>query len=229
MSDPFKKLPRAQGIDPGSVSPDAWNEMSEMVEENRHEQNRFKPRSSPDIKFRSRPDGFTAWLARKPAIPKTLCPLDPILKRVSTNWYLWIRSGLSQDVIPSFVGSPVGKSNLQPVTATTKLFLKVTWTPAKDYDSDLETYWIIGGGTHVSSEFIFAASAPADTQAEIDESTGVETNGVYHFLWADISVDGNGKPSIIAKRCGNHRFSFCPGTLSLDFDVIVDSMEGGFF
>jgi len=142
-----------------------------------------------------------------------------LLIKSEGTWYLYIREGFSGSLEPTFESSPLGIGNQQTITTSTSLYLKVTWTPDSDYDADLPLYWMIAGGTHVSSDFILSASPPADTEAEIDPDTGSATDGVYHFLWATIDVT-SGVATLPAKRCGNHQFTFCPGTLSLIFDAV---------
>lgn len=220
---PLPKIKRAVGKKAGGVTPEAWDSIVDAIEEIGRRLQALCPRSSQDIKVKgSLTTGFTYWLARKQRLPTSEqpCPLQPELARVEDIWYLWIRPGFSGSLIPTFDAAPISEDNLQPVSAATKLWLKVTWEPVSDYDADLEIYWIVGGGSLVSAEFIFSASTPADTDAEIDESTGAATNGVYHFLWADITYDG--RPIINASRCGNHQFSFCPGTMTIVFDRVIE-------
>jgi len=215
----FKRPPRASGREPSLLSPESWNKLVDYCVQLEDAIRQIYPRSSPDILVSVGSGGAISSLARRSKTLSSACPLAPLLTKSEGTWYLYIREGFSGNLDPTFAASPIGPANQQTITTTTSLYLKVTWTPASDYDADLPLYWMIAGGTHVSSDFILSATLPANTAAEIDPDTGTATNGVYHFLWATIDVT-SGVATLPAKRCGNHQFEFCPGTLSLVFDAV---------
>lgn len=212
--------PRASGRDPSLIHPDAWNKLVDYVVQLEAAVRQIIPRSSADILTNTSSGGTTYSLARRPKdVTPPPCGLAAVLVEGEAGWSLYVRPGYSGNLIPTMSASPVGPTNLSTITVSTSLYLKVTWTPDSDYDADLPLYWMIAGGTHVSSEFILSASPPTDTDAEIDPDTGAATDGVYHFLWATINVTG-GVASFTASRCGNHQFTFCPATLTLIFDAV---------
>lgn len=155
-------------------------------------------------------------------MPRTAAAVDcPLTAHVAGNltdgYTVYVTTGISGDFVPTFDGNPVGDSNRVTLTGTDSLYLKITWTPGVEYDAGDAGYYITGGGTHVSSEFILADPRPTDTEAEVDFSTGATTDGVYHILWAFIDSTLP-PPTITASRCGNHQITFCPGSLKLLFD-----------
>lgn len=148
------------------------------------------------------------------------CPLTPSIVQSGSDYLLYVSNGLSQDVTPAIDTGTVADTPAPYLTLTSPdvisyLWLVVEWEPNATLEGG--DYFITSGGTHISSEFVESATRPTETEAEIDISTGAPTNGVYAFCWA--VLDATTPPiRITAKRCGNHQFSFCPGSLRLMFD-----------
>ena len=220
----FRKLPRiprASGVEPGPITPASWNAMADAVEELEKRIEGVAPKDSVDIGWRRTAyGGVTAWLKRrgKGGGSSAGCTaLLPSLALDGSDWKLTISSGISGSVIPDYAAGNL--SDTPPpsttITAATKLWLVVEWEPGSDSADGI--YWITSGGSLVSSEFQVSDTQPSETAAEVAED-GTITNGIYAFLWADITaVDTTF--SLAANRCGNHQFTFCaPDSLKLMFD-----------
>jgi len=62
----LQRLPRAAGVEPGPVTPAAWNAMADAIEEMEKRVQSMVPADSPDIGYRrNSAGGFTAWLKRR--------------------------------------------------------------------------------------------------------------------------------------------------------------------
>lgn len=152
-----------------------------------------------------------------------LLPLTPYAKLEGEESRLFLTPGLSEDLIPTIdaVGLTADPAPYLVISDSTNLWLSVEWEPVAEMDGG--NYYISGGGTLISSEFVESTSRPTETEAAIDETTGAATNGIYVFRWAEIVVTPVGDPpvgiiTIPAHRSGNHQFTFCPGSLKLLFD-----------
>jgi hypothetical protein len=74
---PLPKLPTASGLVPGTVSPDAWNDLVAYVEALAKRQDDMQPQSSDDIIMNAGSGGFRATLKRRPGHSETLPPFWP--------------------------------------------------------------------------------------------------------------------------------------------------------
>lgn len=60
------RLPRASGVEPGPVTPSAWNAVAEAIEELEKRIEGVLPSDSPDIGYRrTAHGGITAWIKRR--------------------------------------------------------------------------------------------------------------------------------------------------------------------
>lgn len=207
--------PRASGKDPAMVHPTAWNKLVDYVVSLEGAIRQIMPCPSADIIPKTSSGGTAYSLARRSGVDVQGCPLRPYLRIVEMELRLHITDGLSADAVPTFESVALDPTQYAVLTANTKLWLVVEWEPTSEtIDGE---YFITGGGTHVSSDFQVSDTRPTETQAAIDITTGAATNGVYAFCWAIIDAESY-PPAITSRRCGNHYFTFCPGSLRLIFD-----------
>lgn len=218
------RIPRASGSDAGLIKPDTWNTLVTNVEALERRFLSIQPKPSADIGIKSAPDGFTPFIKKHnkgAAFPS--CPLTPSGRTVEEELRIYVSPGLSGDLVPTLdaVELTAIPAPYIVITDTTKLWLSVEWEPVAELDGS--DYYITGGGSAVAVEFVESTTRPTETEAAIDISTGAATNGIYVFLWAEITVTPVGDPpvgviSIPAHRCGNHQFTFCPSSIKLLFD-----------
>lgn len=216
-------MKRASGNEAGLIHPAAWNAMLDEIDALRKDLRRCQPRNSPTVKFKTTPDGFTAWAASTPSggtgAAATICPFGEIIAiDDETEFSKGIRGGMIVCGDKNF-NVPYLGLNTDPEHNTSKLVQIILSGVACATDDDAEIF--LPGVTTTTGTPEWDTSISYDPEATPPASYTDTTNPASPasptgtiVIPIGILTIVSGVPRLAPVSCGNIAISQCAGILS---------------